>query len=131
MFIYFSHERLAIPPASNTNIAHSQGCLSLGTFITESVAGFEECEKLLKGEVRDQHGKIAFQDPRFYADKLVQICKYYGFDGYLLNIENKVSNTQKLLEWIKYLTDKIHQEIPGRGTIVWYDSVTVKGDLQW
>jgi len=28
-----------------------------------------------------------------YADKLAEICKYYGFDGYLINIEAKYFNS--------------------------------------
>lgn len=90
VFIYFSHERVAIPPPYSTNIAHANGCLSLGTFITESDTGVIECEKILKGEVLDvESGKYIIKDPSFYADKLVELCVYYGFDGYLLNIENQ------------------------------------------
>ena len=36
----------------------------------------------------------------YYADKLVEICKYYGFDGYLLNFESKVSDFNKLVKWV-------------------------------
>jgi len=35
----------------------------------------------------------------FFADKLTEICEYYNFDGYLLNIECEVENVQKLIEF--------------------------------
>lgn len=56
-----------------------------GTFITEWTDGAMTCEAFLKDE----------ESYRGVADKLVQICHCYGFDGWLINIENalSVSNT--------------------------------------
>lgn len=56
-----------------------------GTFITEWTDGAAMCEAFLKDE----------ESYRAVADKLVQISHCYGFDGWLINIENalSVSNT--------------------------------------
>lgn len=52
-----------------------------GTFITEWDDGAATCEAFLKEE----------ESYRAVADKLVQICHCYGFDGWLINIENALS----------------------------------------
>ena len=35
-----------------------------------------------------------------------------------------------LEEFVKYLTAEMHQRIPN-SLVIWYDSVTYKGDLAW
>lgn len=52
----------------------------LGTFITEWESGSLLCELLLWTEQSAEAG----------AMQLAQIAAYYGFDGWLLNIENPV-----------------------------------------
>lgn len=54
---------------------------STGTFITEWTNGAAMCEDFLKDE----------ESYRRVADKLVQISHSVGFDGWLINIENKLS----------------------------------------
>ena len=57
------------------------GCMQiLGTFITEWESGSLLCELLLWTE----------QSAEAAAMQLAQIAAYYGFDGWLLNIENPV-----------------------------------------
>ena len=55
-----------------------------GTFITEWTDGAKMCEDFLKDE----------ESYRRVADKLVQISHCYGFDGWLVNIENALSVSQ-------------------------------------
>lgn len=52
-----------------------------GTFITEWNDGALTCEAFLKDE----------ESYRAVADRLVKICYCYGFDGWLINIENALS----------------------------------------
>lgn len=80
----------------------------------------------------------------FYADLMIDICQYYKFDGYLINIESEsknffsystktaesVNDFNKLVTWVAYITKKIHDVIPG-SIIVWYDSVVPSGKVQW
>lgn len=55
--------------------------LAPGTFITEWNDGAVACEAFLKDE----------ESYRAVADRLVKICYCYGFDGWLINIENTLS----------------------------------------
>lgn len=73
-FIYFSHNRVSIPPPVWTNAAHRNGVLCLGTLITEWLEGILETEALVTGP-----GIVYTEDPdevdrrwysRTYADKL-------------------------------------------------------------
>ena len=65
-----------------------------------------------------------------YADQLVEICKHYGFEGYLMNFEVKIENTTILMQWLGYLRDQLHKRIPG-AELMWYDSVLHDGSLKW
>ncbi|XP_030645628.1 cytosolic endo-beta-N-acetylglucosaminidase [Chanos chanos] len=122
IFTYFSHNMVTIPPAMWTNAAHKHGVLCLGTFITEWTVGREVCEKFLAGE----------EAYRAVADKLVQIAHAYGFDGWLINIENSLSATavKNTALFLRYLTDQMKERVPG-GLIIWYDSVLEDGSLKW
>eukprot|EP01105_Mastigella_eilhardi_P027896 TRINITY_DN885_c0_g1_i3.p1 TRINITY_DN885_c0_g1~~TRINITY_DN885_c0_g1_i3.p1 ORF type:complete len:282 (+),score=60.54 TRINITY_DN885_c0_g1_i3:361-1206(+) len=118
-FCYFSHHRVTIPPCGWINAAHVHGVRVLGTFITEGKEGEIECVKLLA-------------NPEFHAEQLAHIVKYYGFDGWLLNIENAVAPNYAdgLMAFVKSLTQSCHQAVPG-SEVIWYDSVTCNGDLLW
>ena len=48
--------------------------------ITEWDDGKARCEAFLESE----------EAYKQFADKLVQLAKYYGFDGWLVNIENVI-----------------------------------------
>lgn len=67
---------------------------------------------------------------RYFADALVRIVELFRFDGWLLNIENKVDNIAVLKEFVPYLTKLIHKSNP-QNLVIWYDSVTVEGVLSW
>ncbi|XP_029364021.1 cytosolic endo-beta-N-acetylglucosaminidase [Echeneis naucrates] len=122
VFNYFTHTLVTVPPVVWTNAAHRHGVVVIGTFITEWTDGAKACEAFLKNE----------ESYRAVADKLVQISRYYGFDGWLINIENTLSevavwNTPLFL---RYLTDQMHERVPG-SLVLWYDSVTQNGQLNW
>ncbi|XP_055008641.1 cytosolic endo-beta-N-acetylglucosaminidase isoform X2 [Boleophthalmus pectinirostris] len=122
IFNYFTHNMVTIPPAGWTNAGHRHGVLVLGTFITEWTDGAKVCEDFLKDE----------ESYRAVADKLVQICHCYGFDGWLINIENELSASavETMPLFLRYLTEQIHERVSG-GLVLWYDSVVQTGKLQW
>uniref|UniRef100_A0A672PVN3 Cytosolic endo-beta-N-acetylglucosaminidase n=1 Tax=Sinocyclocheilus grahami TaxID=75366 RepID=A0A672PVN3_SINGR len=122
IFNYFSHQMITIPPAVWTNAAHKHGVLSIGTFITEWTDGAKTCEAFLADE----------ESYRATADKLVQISHCYGFDGWLINIENVLSETavKNTGPFLRYLTDQVHERVPG-SVVIWYDSVLKNGSLKW
>ncbi|XP_036408867.1 cytosolic endo-beta-N-acetylglucosaminidase isoform X1 [Megalops cyprinoides] len=122
IFNYFSHNMVTIPPAVWTNAAHKHGVLVLGTFITEWTDGGKMCELFLAEE----------ESYRMAADRLVQITHCYGFDGWLINIENSLSEmaVKNMPHFLRYLTDQMHERVPG-SMVLWYDSVLEDGTLKW
>ncbi|KAJ8345547.1 hypothetical protein SKAU_G00297400 [Synaphobranchus kaupii] len=122
IFNYFSHHTVTIPPVVWTNAAHKHGVLVLGTFITEWTDGGIMCELFLAGE----------ESYRTAADKLVQIAHCYGFDGWLINIENPLSENavKNTPLFLRYLTDQMHERVAG-SMVLWYDSVLEDGGLKW
>ena len=86
------------------------GLQVLGTFITEWGLGAQRCARL-------------FQDPaaaQTVADQLVAISKHYGFEGWLINMENRLSDhgVEMMLHFLGYLRARLHAEVP-HGTVIW------------
>lgn len=122
-FIYFSHHFITIPPESWTNASHCNNVPMLATLITEHIQGFDLCEKL-------------FSDKSLidkFVSKLVDITLFYGFDGWLLNIENKIREEQigNLIYFIKLLVNALRTLDSSRYKVIWYDSVINNGSLHW
>lgn len=42
----------------------------------------------------------------------------------------QVTATQNMPRFLRYLTDRVHQAVPG-GKVLWYDSVLKSGELSW
>lgn len=76
-FIYFSHELVTIPPPAWTDAAHENGVLSLGTLIFEHASGLEAAERAFGSE----------QAAEATAAKLAELASWFGFDGWLFNVE--------------------------------------------
>lgn len=72
------------------------------------------------------------EETKKFADALIMVAKYYKFEGWLLNIENKINHNDidQLKYFVQYLTYGIHSEIDN-AEIIWYDSVTTDGSLLW
>ncbi|TPX70206.1 mannosyl-glycoprotein endo-beta-N-acetylglucosaminidase [Spizellomyces sp. 'palustris'] len=127
----FSHWRITIPPPGWTNAAHRNGIQVLGTFITEWDEGVQENYRLLFGPAWEKGSEGAF-DP-YFADKLVQVAQYYGFDGWFFNIESPVDkpdDSHVMIEFLEYITRKMHEALPG-SLVIWYDSLTTEGKIDW
>ncbi|KAL4720943.1 hypothetical protein ACJJTC_002835 [Scirpophaga incertulas] len=120
IFCYFSHHLITIPPLGWINVGHAHGVKVIGTVITEWADGMAFWDKVLKTE----------QDYKNFATALVSIAKILKFDGWLLNVENKISNPEALLKFVKVLHESLHRELP-HAVLIWYDSVTVDGNLSW
>lgn len=119
-FIYFSHHFVTIPPQGWISAAHRNGVQLLGTFITEWDEGSKICDDLFKTQ----------KTLTLVACKLDAIARFYGFDGWLINIENKLQNTENLENFIYLLTEICHTNNPG-SVVIWYDSVITTGELKW
>lgn len=121
-FIYFSHHFVTLPPPCWIDAGHRHGVKVLGTLITEWKPGQEICEEFLKDEKMFQNA----------ADQLVRMAQYYQFDGWLINIENKLSSekTAALKDFLCYLTKQMHLQVRG-SEVIWYDSIILDGSLSW
>ncbi|KAJ4885819.1 Cytosolic endo-beta-N-acetylglucosaminidase 2 [Raphanus sativus] len=122
VFVYFSHSLVTIPPPCWTNTAHRHGVKVLGTFITEWDEGKATCREMLATK----------ESAQMYAERLAELSTSLGFDGWLINIENEIDEEQisNLKEFVSHLTKVLHLSAPG-ALVIWYDSVTVCGDLEW
>lgn len=119
-FIYFSHHLVTVPPESWLNAAHSNGARVLGCFITEFEHGEAVWRRLVDADQIDRLVTI-----------LIDITLFYGFDGWLLNIENKVDRPDRLLYFATRLRDELKKIDSSLYKVIWYDSVTVEGELKW
>ena len=121
-FVYFSHRFVTIPPPGWTNISHKHGCPIYGTIITEWDDGEKLCTELLSSQAKLDRS----------VQQLVNIALYYRFDGWIINIENELHQelVEKMLEFVKMLTEAMHRAIP-HAKVIWYDAVTVEGKLEW
>ncbi|XP_043352506.1 cytosolic endo-beta-N-acetylglucosaminidase isoform X3 [Dermochelys coriacea] len=102
-----------------TPLAHTRA----GTFITEWTSGGKLCESFLAGEAAAYHA---------VAVQLGRIAHFYRFDGWLVNIENTLSEAaaQNLPLFLHDLREQLRQDVPG-GLVLWYDSVLQSGELHW
>lgn len=146
IFVYFSHERVSIPPIGWINACHRNGTRILGTIITEWSDG-ENANILLTFPYYTAVTTTATVTPMnrsLLAYKLAQIAAFYGFDGWLVNIEASVDNGKNgvhhLLQFLRDLTTFVHQLLPPSplftrttgGLVIWYDSIHADtGNVSW
>ncbi|KAF8454938.1 glycosyl hydrolase family 85-domain-containing protein [Terfezia claveryi] len=127
IFVYFSHKRVAVPPASWINLMHKNGVKILGTFLVEHDTGAVELRKIFR-EGTDS------PDASFYANQLVSLAKTYGFDGWLLNFESSFpSGTFDLpifQSWLDYLKDEMHRAVT-ESQVIWYDALTIDNRVRY
>ncbi len=106
---------IAIPMAAATNAAHKNGVLSIAEYFLPRNPQYTE-EWLQKAE----DGSYP------YADKLIEIMEYYGFDGYFINQEEAIP-----VEYIPAMKE-IMQYMMDRGAYIqWYDSLTNAGSISY
>jgi len=120
MVCYFSHHRVSVPPAVWIREAHSRGKPVLGTIITEHAVGLLENELLLC-------------DVEGIADQLISLSHYYGFDGWLVNIEAPLpcESSQRFAYFLRYLTEGMKRNVGDHAMVLYYDSLDAKGLIQY
>ncbi len=104
-----------LPNPGYTNAAHKNGILSLGCIFTPRTG--QDHKPLLK---QDESGRF------IAADKLVEMCRYYGFDGFFINQEESIPSTDVPLhrQFMKQLRE-------AGLYIQWYDSVINSGSVSY
>lgn len=123
IFVYFSHHLITIPPLCWTNAAHKHGVKVLGTIISEWADGYAVWDEILSSPASER---------LLLIQKLCDFMTHFGFDGWLLNVENKidVDRIPDLVDFVRNLT-KATQKLRNDAIVIWYDSVTFRGDLSW
>lgn len=79
IFIYFSHYFISIPPFVWRVAAHRNNVPILGTIMFEDTKNPHQLYRLL-----------CEKNICVIIEKLVELCKYYEFDGYLINFETNI-----------------------------------------
>ena len=71
----------------------------------------------------------------YYAELFADLAKERGFDGWLLNVEvglqGGVDQARALAAWVTLLQQEMFKRVGPHSQVIWYDSVTVRGDLWW
>ncbi|XJO78271.1 hypothetical protein BDV3_002740 [Batrachochytrium dendrobatidis] len=133
-FIYFSHARFSIPPVVWIIAAHRNGVKVYATFITEWEDGILETMKLIYGPAYTPDSpNSAMKFSPHYADKMVELALYFGFEGWFINIESDLSSplhAETMAHFLSYLTAQMHSRVPG-GQVMFYDSLTRSGKVDW
>ncbi|KAH3685966.1 hypothetical protein WICPIJ_003059 [Wickerhamomyces pijperi] len=117
-FVYFSHNRISIPPVSWTEMLHRQGIASLGCIILEGGAGDDDSEmdRLVTRDTKDGGFK--------YVKYLSLLAQRYRFDGWLINPEAHFKDKRlanELVLFTEALRSELHQHID-QSKVIYYDS---------
>ncbi len=131
-----------LPAKPWVEAAHRNGVKVIGSVflgVARWGGSADTAQKLLS---QDEQGRFIF------ADKLIAMAEYYGFDGWLINQETDLSAVKdadnnfvegekdperakqlaiKMQEFTKYLT----QNAPAGMEIHWYDAMIMTGEVKW
>ncbi|KAL5488469.1 hypothetical protein ACEPAI_6587 [Sanghuangporus weigelae] len=141
-FIYFSHQRVSVPPPAWVNAAHRQGVKIIGVLIFEHQESMEDTLRLLIGNIpqaragqRAGHANNGLPITRHYARLLADLAHERGFDGYLLNFEfpfiGRSEQARAVESWVSLLNTELKKKVGVYAETIWYDSVITTGALRW
>lgn len=118
-------EGIIVPPSADViDASHKNGVPILGNIFFPPAEYGGKIEWL--NQILTQREDASFPA----ADKLLEVADYYGFDGWFINQETEGGDTntaQKMKEFLFYL----QQHKPKDMQIMWYDSMTNEGDIDW
>lgn len=111
----FEFGTINMPNPGYTNAAHKNGVKSIGCIFLPRTG--QSCDNMLQ---QDSSCKFPI------AEKLVAMCKWYGFDGYFINQEEKITTAQVPVykAFMKQMRD-------AGVYIQWYDSVVENGSVSY
>lgn len=120
-----SGEGIIVPPSADaTDAAHKNGVPILGTIFYPPTAYGGKIDWVNDSLVQNPDGSFPF------ADKLIEVADYYGFDGWFINQETAGGNSAtatKMQQMLKYLQAKK----PASMKIMWYDAMVSSGSVSW
>lgn len=114
---------IVCPSADVIDAAHRNGVPVMGTMFFPQAAHGGKIEWLNDFLQKDASGNFPM------VDKLIEVCEYFGFDGWFINQETEDSLTAEhaalMQEFVKAFKAKTDLEI------MWYDSMTEQGEMDW
>lgn len=107
-----------LPNPAYTDAAHRNGVLSLGCW-------FWPREEEVFSDIVERLPDGSFP----VADKMIEMATYFGFDGYFINQEETISESdaKNLMDMLIYMRDKA----PEHFYLQWYDTILINGDLRY
>ncbi|KAF8548775.1 glycoside hydrolase family 85 protein [Imleria badia] len=133
-FVYFSHNRVTVPPSGWINTAHKRGTRILGTLIFEGDDNPDSLQLTVgcaDGVFKDKNIPIS----KRYAVLLAELAYQRGFEGYLLNFESdllyETDHARALAAWILLLKAEIRAKVGPHAQVLWYDSVIYNGKVSY
>ena len=93
-----------------------------GTFITEWDEGARICDQIF----------FSKQSVDYFVSQLTAVTVHSRIDGWLINIENPIveSMVENIIYFLHCLKISLNT-LGNNSTIIWYDSVTLEGKLDW
>jgi len=118
VFVYFSHNRVGIPPRAWIEACHERNTACLGTIITEHKVGTKE-------------NLILLSKSDACVEKLAEIAQRLGFEGYLVNIESPTHDREGMRDFVEKLTNKMREVVGPSSLVICYDSLDKKGNIRY
>ncbi len=115
-------EGIIVPPTAEvTDAAHRNGVQVLGTiFFPPNAYG---------GKIEWLDDLLLKESQRFpVADKLIEMAEYFNFDGWFINQETDGSTKKHadlMIDFIEYIKENSDLYI------MWYDAMTIEGNMDW
>lgn len=125
-----SGEGLIVPPTADvTNAAHKNGVPVLGTVFFPMEAHGGKMAWLDEFLTKDENGSFPI------VDKLIEVAQSYGFDGWFINQETEGNEETPLTPEHAQLMKELIVEFKAKAgdslEIMWYDSMTKEGEMDW
>ncbi|ELC8443277.1 discoidin domain-containing protein [Clostridium perfringens] len=123
-------EGLIVPPSPDvTDSAHRNGVPVLGTVFFPMTAHGGKMEWLDQFLQKDSNGNFPI------VDKLIEVANTYGFDGWFINQETEGTAEEPLTpehaQLMQELIKQFKAKSNGKLEIMWYDSMTKDGEMDW
>lgn len=125
-----SGEGLIVTPSADViDAAHKNGVPILGTVFFPQAAHGGKLEWLEDFLAKDADGNFPI------IPKLIEVCEYFGFDGWFINQETEGTEENPLTaehavlmrEFIVAFKAAVGDDLQ----LVWYDSMTENGEMDW
>ena len=128
-----SGEGLIVTPSADViDAGHKNGVPVLGTVFFPQAAHGGKIGWLNDFLQKDEDGHFPM------VDKLIEVCNYFGFDGWFVNQETEGSESDPdgllTAEHAALMQEFIKEFKAAAGDslqLVWYDSMTVDGEMDW